>query len=251
MDTTSGILRRLPLVFWLDSALLAALLLLLAPRMTGLPIHEWIGISFCAPVLIHVLLSWRWIVATLRSLPSRTTRTRINVLINTALFVLTVIEIVSGLVISRVALPLLGLHTIEDGSWRALHNQALNFTKLAVGLHIAMNWRWIVSALARRSASINKRIRTVAWIPVNTQDVTDPDRRRARWPGGVRAAGAAIVDARVSPGRDHALHTRGRAWTRPVWGRGDQSPVALRTREFLCSDPKPKLAERARRSPLC
>ncbi|HSY50706.1 MAG TPA: DUF4405 domain-containing protein [Thermoanaerobaculia bacterium] len=166
MQTTSGILRRLPLVFWLDSALLVALLLLLAPRMTGLPIHEWIGISFCAPVVIHVLLSWRWIVATLRSLPSRTTRTRINVMINTALFVLTVIEIVSGLVISRVALPLLGLHTIEDGSWRALHNQALNFTKLAVGLHIAMNWRWIVTALARRSASINKRIRTVAWIPV-------------------------------------------------------------------------------------
>jgi hypothetical protein len=163
MQTTSGILRRLPLVFWLDTALLVALLLLLAPRMTGLPIHEWIGISFCVPVLIHVLLSWRWIVATLRSLPSRTTRTRINVLINTAL---TVIEIVSSLVISRVALPLLGLHTIEDGSWRALHNQALNFTKLAVGLHIAMNWRWIVSALARRSASINKRIRTVAWIPV-------------------------------------------------------------------------------------
>ncbi|HXH40612.1 MAG TPA: DUF4405 domain-containing protein [Thermoanaerobaculia bacterium] len=157
--------RRLPFAFWLDGALLVALLMLLSPRLTGLPVHEWLGISFCVPVLIHLLLSWRWIAAALRSLPSRDARGRANALINTTLFVLTVTEIVSGVVISRVALPLIGLHVIEDRSWRALHNQALNFTKLAVALHIAMNWRWIASALARRSASVSNRVRTVAWIP--------------------------------------------------------------------------------------
>lgn len=157
--------KRIPLVFWLDSALLAALLLLLAPRLTGLPIHEWLGISFGVPVLVHLLLSWRWIAASLRSLPSLRARGRVNLLINIALFALTVIEIVSGLVISRVALPFIGFHLIEDRSWRTLHNQSANFIKLAAGLHIAMNWRWITSALARRAASVNNRIRTMDWIP--------------------------------------------------------------------------------------
>lgn len=51
-----------------------------------------------------------------------------------------VLEIVSGLMISVVALPALGIPTIEDGAWRLLHNRFLNLLVLVLGIHIAMNW---------------------------------------------------------------------------------------------------------------
>ena len=134
--------------FWLDALLLVAFLLLLSPRVTGLPVHEWAGIVFCVPVLVHLLLSWTWIgTTTKRVFSTDDRRARVNYCLNITLFVLIAIEIVSGLVISQVALPFLGVSTINDRSWRALHNQTLNVTHVAVGLHVAMNWQWIVAAL--------------------------------------------------------------------------------------------------------
>ena len=68
------------------------------------------------------------------------------------LFVSAVVAIISGLTISRVALPTAGISTIDDRRWRSLHNGSTTWMLIAVGLHIAMNWRSIVSALRRLSA---------------------------------------------------------------------------------------------------
>ena len=135
-------------VFTVDAILLALYLLLLAPRLTGLAWHEWIGLAMAAPILVHVLASWRWIRTTAgRLLVKATPRARINAALNTALFVMIVIEISSGVAISRVAMPRLGVATIDDRSWRALHNLTLNWLLLAAGLHLAMNWAWVVATL--------------------------------------------------------------------------------------------------------
>jgi hypothetical protein len=144
-------MRKQVLEFWLDALLLPTFLLLLSPRMTGLALHEWIGVVFGIPVLVHLLFSWSWIsTATRRVLASADRRARVNYVLNTTLFVLTTVEIVSGLVISQVALPVLGIATVDDRSWRALHNLTLNWTLLAAGLHVAINWSWIVAAVRRR-----------------------------------------------------------------------------------------------------
>lgn len=134
--------------FWLDSLLLVLFVLALSPRMTGLRLHEWIGIAFGVPLIVHLLLSWTWISSTTRRVfRSGDSRTRVNLVLNAVLFVLIAVEIASGVVISQVAVPSLGFATINDRAWRALHNQTLNLTHLVVGLHVAMNWQWIVAAL--------------------------------------------------------------------------------------------------------
>jgi Domain of unknown function (DUF4405) len=135
---------------WLDTLLLVLFLLLLAPRLTGLPAHEWLGIVVGIPLLVHLLFSWAWIsTGTKRLLTKAPLRSRINYGINAVLFVLTTAVIVSGMAISQVAFPFLGITTINDRSWRALHNLTLNWLLLALGLHVAINWEWIVAALRR------------------------------------------------------------------------------------------------------
>jgi hypothetical protein len=135
---------------WLDTVLLALFLLLLAPRLTGLPVHEWLGILVAIPIILHLLLSWTWIATgTKRLLANASPRSRVNYAINGILFVLVTVEIVSGVAISQAALPSMGVATINDRSWRALHNLTLNWLLLALGLHVAINWEWIVAALRR------------------------------------------------------------------------------------------------------
>lgn len=133
-----------------DVVLLAVLLLLFSPRLTGLPIHEWVGLALGAVLLVHLLLSWSWISAgTRRFIAERDRRARINYVLNALLFILVVVEVTSGIVISRVSLPSLGILTIEDRSWRALHNLTLNWTMLLLGFHVAMNWRPFAGGVKR------------------------------------------------------------------------------------------------------
>lgn len=133
-----------------DTLLLALMLLLLAPKFTGLALHEWLGLAVVAPVLLHLLLSWNWIANSLRAFFTRATpRARVNFVLNAVLFILVVCEVVSGVMISQVALPGFGLPTVDDRAWRFLHNNFLAWLRIVVALHLAMNWNWVVSALRR------------------------------------------------------------------------------------------------------
>jgi len=136
--------------FAVDVLLFGLILLLLSPRLTGLPVHEWLGLALGIPVVVHLLLSWSWISRATIVVSTRSGwRHRINYLLNWLLFALVVLEILSGVVISVIALPALGISTIEDRAWRLLHNRFLNFLVLLVGIHIAMNWNALRTGIRR------------------------------------------------------------------------------------------------------
>ena len=136
--------------FAIDVVLFVLILLLLSPRLTGLPVHEWLGLALGIPVLVHLLLSWSWISRATLSVPVRAGwRHRINYVLNWLLFALIILEITSGIVISVVALPQMGISTVEDGAWRLLHNRFLNFLVLLVGIHTAMNWNALRTGIRR------------------------------------------------------------------------------------------------------
>ena len=142
---------RRKFIIGLDTALLVIFILLLSPRLTGLALHEILGLIFFIPIIVHLLIAWPWIQnSTRKFFKTATRRTRFNFFLNTILFILVITELISGFFISQVVLPDLGLNTINDRSWRTLHNGTLNFTVLFLGLHVAVNWSWIVSAFKRR-----------------------------------------------------------------------------------------------------
>jgi len=144
--------RRTVFALWLDVALLALFLLLETPQLSGVWAHEVIGLALVVPLVMHLLLSWHWIVAKAARLGAGASfRARFNYAVNVTLFVAMVIEIVSGAVVSRAALPALGIATIYDGAWYETHDAWSNVLMVTVALHLAMNWGW-VDAVVRRHA---------------------------------------------------------------------------------------------------
>ncbi len=138
-------------VVGLDTALLIIFILLLSPRMTGMALHEILGFIFFIPIIVHLLIAWPWIQSsTKKFFKTASRRTRFNFFLNTMLFILVITELASGFFISQVVLPKLGVKTINDRSWRAIHNDTLNYTVLFAGLHVAINWGWIVSVFKKR-----------------------------------------------------------------------------------------------------
>ena len=114
--------------------------------LTGLSIHEWLALTFATALLVHVALQWAWIASrTRRLLTRRAGRTRANYALNVGLFVVMVVTIVSGIMISEVAFPAVGRPNIA-GVWRSVHGFATNLVVLFVGLHLGLNWDWILPA---------------------------------------------------------------------------------------------------------
>jgi hypothetical protein len=139
------------LSLWLDTLLFLAVCVLMVTDFTGIPIHEWLGIALIPALLFHLLLQWPWIATRTRRLPEpRTRRTRVNYGINLVLFLSMVATIQSGLVISRVAMRSLFSGWLGDRRWGQVHGWASSVLLLMVGLHVALNWDWILAVVRKR-----------------------------------------------------------------------------------------------------
>jgi hypothetical protein len=134
----------------IDLAIFIAFLIAMAPHFSGIAIHEWLSIAFGAAIVTHLLLHWSWIVNVTRRFFGRVTwRSRLNYLLNTLLFIDMTVIIFTGLLISEVALPFVGIDTSPGSTWRRLHSLSADLCVPLIGLHVALHWSWIVSTTRR------------------------------------------------------------------------------------------------------
>lgn len=161
-------MKRTRFLLILDTILLVALALLIEPRFAGLTVHEWLGLAVAVPIVVHLLFAWPWLTMTLARLCVKGAwRLRINALLNALLFVTFVVTLFSGVMTSFIALPALGIAPGDYQAWGRIHGQWSLYVQLLAGLHIALNWNWIVGAvrrhvLARPSARGDAALKTVA-----------------------------------------------------------------------------------------
>jgi hypothetical protein len=133
--------------FLLDGTLLAGVLLALSPRLTGMAIHEWLSAGLALTLLLHLLWHWEWIVAVLRRLFARmVASSRLNLILNLALFDTFNVAVFSGLMISRVLLASFGLELPHSATWRVLHSQSADLVLMLLAFHLALHWKWILRA---------------------------------------------------------------------------------------------------------
>ena len=122
----------------------------MAPRFSGIAIHEWLSIAFGAAVITHLLLHWSWLVEVTRRFFGKVQwSARANYILNALLFVDLTVIIFTGLLISREALPLFNIQTSHGGTWGMLHRLSADLFPFVMGLHVALHWRWIVNTSKR------------------------------------------------------------------------------------------------------
>lgn len=141
-------LNRHALRFAFDLSVGVAALALFSVNFPGLVLHELIGLAFAVAAVVHIALSWDWAVGTTRRcLKSLSGQLRLTWLVNAALFISMTTVIASGLVISEVVLPRASV--ANAGFWHLLHTQSSNASLALVGLHLGLNWRWVVDTCRR------------------------------------------------------------------------------------------------------
>ena len=134
----------------LDLGTFITLLVVSAPRFTGETIHEWLSLALGGAIVVHLLLNWNWIVeVTARLFTKSAKNSRLNYVLNWALFASGIMIMLSGLMISKSVVPFFGLTLPQNMSWKELHEVSTNITMILMGLHVAQHWNWIVNMFKR------------------------------------------------------------------------------------------------------
>lgn len=142
----------------LDLAITAAFLVVSSPPLTGMAVHEWLGLSYAVAILVHLLFHWDWVVTvTTRFLGTLRSGLRLSYVVDLVLFVALTAAVLSGLLMSKHVLPVLGVAPVSGRQWRGIHELAANVSVAAVAVHIGLHWTWLAFHL-RRLCGIGARV---------------------------------------------------------------------------------------------
>lgn len=134
----------------IDVGLFALFALVINVPLTGIAIHEWLGIAIAGVLVVHLVQHGDWITSIGRRIFTRTSlQNRINYLLMFGLFIGFASITVSGLLISEVALPFIGFDVAANPFWFWVHVSSVGWVIALTAVHIGMNWRWIVSSADR------------------------------------------------------------------------------------------------------
>jgi hypothetical protein len=133
---------------YLDIALTAGFIASLKPFVTGIPIHEWLGLAVGAGLVIHGLLHARWIAAITARLGTRLPlRTRACYALDALLMVSIASLIVTGLLLSEAVLPALGASVVPSLFMVQLHSVSAWVALGALAVKLALHAAWIANAV--------------------------------------------------------------------------------------------------------
>ncbi|MBN1887299.1 MAG: twin-arginine translocation signal domain-containing protein [Thermoflexales bacterium] len=190
----------------IDAVLTIAFWLAFFLDLTGLALHQWLGIAVGALATYHLLVHWDWVKAVTRRLWEPTSgrgaserraseRGTLFYLIDTALILGLGLIITSGLVISTwLSLPL-----GNYAAWKDVHVLASVISLLVLVLKLALHGRWI-AGVARRYIFTPPAGRSIPAVQPAAAS-GDLDRRDfLKWmgvigAGGVLAVGSALQDS--------------------------------------------------------
>lgn len=137
----------------MDTLLLISFMLVSAPQATGIPLHEWFSLFFIIPFVIHLLLHWDWVTRSFgRLFANITARERFNIVWDYLLYLMMLLVFVSGFLVSVALLPALNISLYIQDFWSKIHHDSATFIMPMLGVHLALNFSWIVKLTKRMFA---------------------------------------------------------------------------------------------------
>ncbi len=135
----------------LDLSLLTVFLALASPHFTGQTIHEWLGLTFLAALVLHLYWHWDWLAAVLgRFFQKLFHQSRFNLVVDALFFIAMTGSLFSGLLISKELLAFFGISLGQvSRGWEQIHHQMSDASLILLGIHFALHWRWVLNSLGR------------------------------------------------------------------------------------------------------
>lgn len=161
----------------LDAILLIVFLLDFFMDITGLEIHQWLGLLAGMGVFVHLIFHWKWVeTVTLKFFGSTSNRSRLYYLLDGMIFMGLGLILLTGIIISS----WLNLNLSIYPFWKDLHVFGSIATLIMVVVKIGLHWKWIISTFQKiiKSRPAIKKVPGVALPTLQPVPVTNSINRR-------------------------------------------------------------------------
>lgn len=127
-----------------DLIVLVVYLVVANPALTGIGVHEWLGIAAFVAFVAHAAQHGDWVAETARTAFARPSLGRTGHFVLDALIVVAFMMCtVSGVLVSGAVLPALGLYADGFFFWNPLHAASAKVLLALLVVHVVAHWRWI------------------------------------------------------------------------------------------------------------
>ena len=125
-----------------DLIVLVVYLVVANPALTGIGVHEWLGIAAFVAFVAHAAQHGDWVAETSRTAFARPSVGRTGPFVLDALIVAFMTCTVSGVLVSGAVLPALGLYADGFFFWDPLHAASAKVLLALLVVHVVAHWRW-------------------------------------------------------------------------------------------------------------
>jgi hypothetical protein len=194
--------------WWLDAILFLGFIVTYLMDITGVVLHQWIGILVAILVLVHLVRHADWITTVLTKFFGKTSNSaRLNLVIDGGIGLGFSLIIFTGLIIST----WLNLTFIDYAAWRNFHILTSVFTLFALLLKIVLHRKWIVCVAEKYIFSHSQQAGAVPAL-VSVQTPIKVNRREFLKVSALVGAGAFIGVSQIHKVfEDAVLETSGNA----------------------------------------
>lgn len=135
-----------------DAVVLVVYLLAANPSVTGVPVHEWLGLGVLVVVAAHAAMHFDYIVDTFRNRTHRSGVRLAKAVLDVLLVAATMTCAVSGVMVSGTVLPTFGLYAQGYYFWDPLHAASAKLLLALLLVHVGSSWRIVVAGLKRKDS---------------------------------------------------------------------------------------------------
>ena len=135
----------------IDIAALAVYLVAANPAVTGIGIHEWLGLGMLVIFFVHAAMHVDWVIEAVRRSFVRLSWARTgNAVLDLVIVAVVMVVMVSGVMVSGAVLPALGLYADGYYFWDPLHAMSAKLLLALMLVHVAVHWPWFAKVLKKR-----------------------------------------------------------------------------------------------------
>ena len=130
----------------IDIAALAVYLVAANPAVTGIGIHEWLGLGMLVIFFVHAAMHVDWVIEAVRGSFVRLSWARTG----NAVLDLVIVAVVMVVMVSGAVLPALGLYADGYYFWDPLHAMSAKLLLALMLVHVAVHWPWFAKVFKKR-----------------------------------------------------------------------------------------------------
>ena len=140
----------------LDIIMFISMILLMKTNITGLQLHEILGICLFIIFIIHKIINFKWVKSVGKNILNKNMKSKSKIMfsLDLILFVFIILNVITGILVSKFILVSITANNIETVT--ILHKFFAWWSLILISIHIGLHWENFVNYFERKFKSLKE-----------------------------------------------------------------------------------------------